>query len=166
MKIDWKEWLQISSNIAILIGILLVYLEIQQNQTLTRAQLASEGLVMRADKANNLMGESPNIVLEKACLQPNDLTTGDKIVLSQIFQSRMAEAMRSKRIEDESNIGLSYEGGFRYAFRSIFNYEYGRDWFSRGREYLSEDMAEIADREFSSERVSDCAEGSTLPWGF
>ena len=167
-KFDWKEWLQISSNVAILIGIVFVYMEIQQNQTLTRAQLAAEGIVMRANRANSLLGESPEVVLTKACLQPDELTTTDKIVLSQIFQSRLAEAQRNRRINLESDIGISYENSFRIAMRAIFNYEYGRELYIRFKENLTEDedLVEIAESEFASNRESDCAKGSAVLWGF
>ena len=165
-KTDWKEWLQILSNFAILMGLIFVYWEIQQNQALTRIQLSSDAMIMRAERANSLMGESPELVLIKACLQPDELGASDKIVLGQIFQSRLAEAARSRNTALDSDIGISYELAFEQAFRTMFNYKYGHDYYARLREVLPEDLVEIGDRELALDRTSDCSEGSTIPGGF
>ena len=166
MNTNWKEWLQILSNIAILVGIIFVYWEIQQNQTLTRIQLVSDGMMMRADRANSLVGENPTLVLEKACLSPDELTTSDKMILAQIFQSRISEAARNRRLYLASDIGIQYENDFQMAFVSMFNYEFGRDYYERTKERLPPDLREIGDFVLNSEFSPNCKEGSSVPGGF
>lgn len=165
-KTDWKEWLQILSNLAILIGLGFVYWEIQQNQDLTRVQLASDAMIMRGDRANSLMGESPELVLIKACVQPEELDASDKIILAQIFQSRLAEATRARNTAIQTDIGITYELSWAYAFRSMLNYEYGKEYYDRLRVNLPDDLIEIGDRELANSSNSDCAEGSIIPGGF
>ncbi|PCI77456.1 MAG: hypothetical protein COB20_08080 [SAR86 cluster bacterium] len=169
MKSSWKDWLTIASNLAILMGILLVFWELQQNQTLARLQLTSEGFALRTELTSNLIGESPELVLAKACLKPDELTTEDRIVLAQIFQSRLSAALMYRDIESVSGLGFDIENSFVPVFQTMFNYEYGREFYQRMKDYSngrSADLFAIGDSVLESGRVSDCALGSAVPGGF
>ena len=169
MKTNWKEWLTIGSNIAILIGILLVFSELQQNRTLARAELTSESFLARMEYAGDLINELAVSTLAKACLNPDELTTEDKIVLSQIFQIRLLSANRTRITEQVSELDLSSDTNLRAAFRAMFNYQYGREYFARMKEYAGEqasDIIEAGERELSENRQSDCSLGSVIPGGF
>ena len=165
---NWKELLQISSNIAILIGVILVVWELQQAQTLTRVQLRADTATIQADLSNTLMGESPQQILAKACLKPTELTSEEKMVLSQIFQNRFNAAQLNRSIERNANFGINYENNFEQVFMAMFNYEYGREYFERMKEFLPDgsEIRQIGDSVLERNRPSDCAEGSVIPWGF
>jgi len=169
MKSSWKDWLTIASNLAILVGILLIFWELQQNQTLARVQLESDGFALRTELTNNLIGESPGLVLAKACLKPNELTTEDRIVLSQIFQSRLNAALMYRDIESVVGLGLDIANNFVPVFQTMFNYEFGREFYQRMKDYSnggSADLYAIGDAVLESGWVSDCAVGSAVPGGF
>jgi hypothetical protein len=70
----FSELLSVVSNIAILGGIVLVVVELQKDQTIVRAQLASEGFNASIEINKQFIGDSPELVLAKACLHHENLT--------------------------------------------------------------------------------------------
>lgn len=155
----WQEWLGIAANIAILIGIVLVIWELQQNQTLVRAQLSSEGSALRMELMTSLLEPDASAVLAKACMQHDELSTQDKMLLGRIFQSRLVIAYRNRSNELIANLGISYEANFQQAFRAIFSYDYGKEYYTLIKESLGEDVIQIAETELSNLQEVDCTKG-------
>lgn len=170
MKSTSEQWLSIVSNLAILIGILLVFWELQQARTLATVQLRSDNAMLTAELSANLMGENPQAVLSKACLKPDELTTEDKIIMSQIFQNRLAAATMLRQTERIAGIGRGYVYSFETAFLAMFNYEFGRQYFERMKDFApgeeANDIIEIGERVLALNIPSDCSIGSVIPGGF
>ena len=159
MNFDWKRWLQITSNIAILIGVFLVVWELRQNQALSRAQLASDGLIAQVELSHKLMGENPGLVLSKACIEPDNLTPEEKTILAAIFRSRVMLGARNRTLEQIGNFGIDYESSVRTAFVAVFNYPYFRDEYLVQRESMPEAYTFIADEVLETSESFGCAEG-------
>ena len=116
MKMKFSELLSVASNLAILGGIILVGVELQQNQTLVRAQLASEAFAAGIEVNNQLLGQSPELVLAKACLHHEELTPEDKLILKRIINLKITVAERGKVIADIANLGNDWRGDFQRTF--------------------------------------------------
>ena len=69
-----KEWFQIISNLSILGGLFLVAVQINQNSSITEADLLSRGYESVLQYQTALLGEEGERVLVKAALQPDKLT--------------------------------------------------------------------------------------------
>ena len=159
MNLEWKHWLQVISNVAILIGVILVVWELRQTQAISRAQLASDGIIAQMELSHTLMGENPGLVLSKACLEPDNLTSEEKTILAATFRSRLLLGARSRSTERIGNFGIDDEQAIRTAFVSVFNYQYFRDQYSIQRESIPAFYAGIADEVLEESEPQDCTSG-------
>jgi hypothetical protein len=163
MKNDWKDWLQIFSNIAILIGIILVILEMQQAEILARADLAGASMDNRLEFTLTLVGDNPEGVLSKACLQPEELTEEDKLQLRRIMRARILIAGRVRGIERLASFGGDVETNARQGFGQLFSVPYLRELYLSDRTQVPEGFRASADEAialYSAE--ADCSKGFQL----
>jgi hypothetical protein len=158
MKINWKESLQIVSNMAILFGIILVILELQQTQTLVRAQLSSDSYSAMLDHSNTMMGESPEIVYAKACFRPEDLTPQDAFIMTEILGAKGRLAMRGKDIEEIAELNIDWVSPARAYFQQASETEFGRRMFPVVVGFFDNDLKEIANEVMAESEGVDCAQ--------
>ena len=76
-----RDWLQIGSNVAIVIGLLVVIYELNQNHQHVRAQLLLEDYGNGLAHAGHLLGENPAAAIAVARTDPEKLTEEQKIVV-------------------------------------------------------------------------------------
>ena len=74
-------WLQLGSNVGVIIGLILVAVQIKQNSDLTSLGLIASATTQETDHLNTLLGENPIAVFAKASSNPDELTLGDKYIL-------------------------------------------------------------------------------------
>ncbi|MDG1904620.1 MAG: hypothetical protein P8I38_03245 [Arenicella sp.] len=157
MKMRFNELLSVASNLAILGGIVLVAVELQQNQTLVRAELASEAFSAGIGINTQLIGNSPELVLAKACLHHEELTPEDILILKRITFLKITSAERGKVIADIANLGNDWRGDFQRAFTEIFSIQFSREYYEEIRNTLPEYMKSIADPVLASMPAVSCA---------
>jgi hypothetical protein len=85
------QWLTIGSNIAVLVGLILVAVQIFQNTEITKAQLANDYYLMDMQLELNMMGESPIGLWVKAVNSPDEITATDAAVLDRYFNFGMVQ---------------------------------------------------------------------------
>jgi hypothetical protein len=157
MKMRFSELLSVASNLAILGGIILVGVELQQNQTLVRAQLASEAFAAGIEVNNQLLGQSPELVLAKACLHHEELTPEDKLILKRIINLKITVAERGKIIADIANLGNDWRGDFQRTFTEMFSIQFSREYYEEIRNIIPEHMKAIGDPVLASMPAVSCA---------
>ena len=101
-----RDWLQILSNVAIIIGLIVVVYELQQSRNIATAQLTSDIYAYLLQQQVAVMGEDASHALAKACDDPTSLSTRDKMILSNYFQSILNRTRRAADID--SNSGFNY----------------------------------------------------------
>ena len=62
-----SHWIQIVSGVVLIVGVVLVVVQMQQNERLTEAQLASDWYTQRASHAAMAAGENPMKSFAKLC---------------------------------------------------------------------------------------------------
>jgi hypothetical protein len=157
MKKRFSELLSVASNLAILGGIVLVAVELQQNQTLVRAELASEAFAAGIEINNQLIGNSPELVLAKACLHHEELTPEDILILKRIINLKISVAVRGKIISDIANLGNDWRGDLQRTFTEISSIQFSREYYEEIRNILPEYMKAIADPVLASMPAVSCA---------
>ena len=158
MKKNRVEWLSIASNLAVLAGIFLVVIEMRQNQTLVRAELASEAYAIRIDTNNKLIGETPEVVLAKACLHHEDLTPEDRLILKRIVGSKLMLPLRGSIIDGIADLGVDWRPTLQVAFREIFSIQFGREYYAANPELFSEEFRAIGDAILADTSAISCAD--------
>jgi hypothetical protein len=157
MKKRFSELLSVASNLAILGGIVLVAVELQQNQTLVRTELASEAFAAGIEINNQLIGNSPELVLAKACLHHEELTPEDILILKRIINLKITVAQRSKIIADIANLGNDWRGDFQSTFTELFSIQFSREYYEETRNIIPDYMKAIADPVLASMPAVSCA---------
>ena len=131
--------------------------ELQQTQTLVRAELASEAFAAGIEINNQLIGDSPELVLAKACLHHEDLTPEDKLILKRIMNLKIMVAERGKIISDIANLGNDWRGDFQWTFTELFSIQFSREYYEETRNIIPEYMKAIADPVLASMPAVSCA---------
>ncbi len=130
-----RDWLQISSNIAIVIGLFILVYELDQNHKQTSAQLINEDYVSIRDHLHTLMGENPAAAIAKARLNHETLSEEEKIVLDAHFRVRLSQLAAYEFLFESTGV---YADDWRdvvpVVIKTTFDYEYARIWWSKERE--------------------------------
>jgi len=84
-----SHWIQIVSGVVLIVGVVLVVIQLQQNERLAQAQLASEWFTQRAAQAGTAAGEKPMHAFAKLCNPDALLSEEDALVLHALFLQRL-----------------------------------------------------------------------------
>ena len=76
-----RDWLQIFSNVAIVVGLFILIYELNQSHKQARALLVNDDYVSVREHLHTLMGENPAAAIAKARLNHESLTEEEKVVL-------------------------------------------------------------------------------------
>lgn len=124
-----RDWLQIVTNVGVVLGLLLLIYELNQSRDLTRAQVVDSVYDAVVTRNLALVGEHPEDAIAKSVFRPDELTESDAIVLSQFYTALLVSWMRNK---DEH--GLGYFGDtFEAVVASeayFLNTRPGRRWWA------------------------------------
>ena len=152
-----KEWLiQIVTLLSVVAGAILVILELRQVQTLSRAQLSSDAVAMLVTVQQNTAGDDLAVALEKACLNPDELTLKEAYQLDSYYMSLTMLVTRmyllSKRDEIYDQEYWKNQIGW---MSPIFRTEYGRNWFNNLT--FNDDLKKAGNVFIEESNFSDCA---------
>jgi hypothetical protein len=121
--------IQVITAVFVLIGLGLVVWELQQVKTLTRAQLTSESVATHISIFTSMLGEEAASVLAKACLNPEELTLQEAVILDNYY---LANAnLLARLILQTDRDGVYPEGSWRdslFYLNPILASRYGREW--------------------------------------
>lgn len=119
MTEKFAHWIQIVSGVVLIIGVVLVLVQLEQAERLTRAELATSFFSDQASQAAAVAGEEPMRTLALLCDPGAELTLADAHVIHALFLHRLQMGMNS---------GItSYVGGFEDAESLEFTEDALRD---------------------------------------
>jgi hypothetical protein len=95
-----NSWVQTITGIAIVAGLVLVVLELQQNSDAVRSQLSNDGFQIYTDFGTAVLGEDAAEVIAKACEAPSELTTADLVILDFFYSELERRTLRLKTLEE------------------------------------------------------------------
>ena len=131
-----NDWVQIFATIGVLIGLLLVYLEIRQNNELTNAEARVQRLVSWEEFTRFEVETNIRELVVKSVESPEELTDAEILMLDSwlwnivsIYQQGIA--MQQFGLADDQTPDLED------AARFYFNNRFGRAWFEVNRRSIS-----------------------------
>jgi len=95
-----NDWIQTATGIAIVVGLILVIVELQQGRDTVRSQLTSDGFAQIDQLRTSILGEEAATVIAKSCYSPHDLTSTDLVILDNYYSSIIGRNFRMKRLDD------------------------------------------------------------------
>ena len=167
MKIKPEQWLTIGSNLAVLVGLILVGVQIYQNTEITKAQLANDFYLKDMELALSIMGDTPAESWIKAIYSPDEITPVDAAVLEAHFAYGMIQVNRLRQM---SRLGLVEPEILRNRIGDLrwhLGNEVGKRWWEAQIGYPPEFVKTINEqvlvgRAFETNKfVLDALQGST-----
>ena len=104
-----NNWVQTTTGIAIVIGLVLVIWELRQNREATQSQLTSEYWSMSSQMQATVMGEDAAIALAKACDNPQSLTKADLVILDHYYLALINRMDRLASLQDRGSFYSDYQ---------------------------------------------------------
>jgi hypothetical protein len=156
-----SRWLSFAANLAILVGLVLVAVELNQNSQLTRTALIAEGSALENQIWTPLAGELPGEIIAKAVECPQSLTYADFIALDGFLYTSFNDVYREYELNRE---GLFTEEEWKAEVEAYAHWfpgnDFGRTWWDEvGRYFFEPDFSAYVD-----EQLAKAGEDSYAHW--
>lgn len=159
----FNHWLQISANIGIVAGLLLVGIQLKQNSDLLKTQLLYEESNRAIEMETQVIGENAARVWAKSLTEPQNLTLEEQRIMEALLWI-YAEHLRATRLlatlglldDDEWRLRVRADSGFFYGNR------YAAAWwknYKAGNEVVPQDLIDAVDA-----RLADVSVDNTLEY--
>jgi hypothetical protein len=126
-----SDWLQISANVGIIAGLLLVGAQLKQNSELLKTQMLYEESSRLVELETQVVGEIGAEVWAKSISDPRSLNLAEQRVIEALLWS-FVEQLRSTRLLGQ--LGLIEDAEWRARVNSdaafYLGNEYGRAWWA------------------------------------
>jgi hypothetical protein len=142
-----SSWLQITANVGILGGLVLVGFQLEQNSENLRAQMMSAESRSVIDQEMQIVGEQGAAAWVSATSDPTNVSPEHHRIMESIYWSAV-ESWR--HIEELNNLGLAdVDPNYRVSDEAgwYFGNTYGRAWWNTRRQDvdISEDLKAVID---------------------
>ena len=139
-----RDWIQLLTNLAVVIGLVLLIYELNQSRNLTRAQVVDQVYGAAVLRNLSLMGESPEKAIAKSVFRRDEITESDAIILTHFYTSLLVSWLRNRDERGVGYFGSAYEQVIQSEVYFI-NTVPGRTWWSSVRNDLDPDIVEAVD---------------------
>ena len=159
-------WLQVGANVGILIGLMLVFAQLQQTNTITGAELFSDNLESVVTRELALLGETPELSMSRVLFDPQTATREDYFVADRVYSAILRQLGRAILLSDVGLYGTNVSinaRAFVYINYPIFASPCGLAWLDQtvedwGPSEIHENlvlMRELASRQSAAEHMSN-----------
>jgi hypothetical protein len=124
-----NQWLLLVSHAAIVGGLVLVAVQINQEMNVAEVQMFNEATSSRIAQEMTMMGENPASTIAKSLTAPDSLTLAELRVLDAYFIAGVNEIRRTQVLEREGlDLGTaSFEDMLTFRFGN----EFGKSWWAQ-----------------------------------
>ena len=155
----WIDGMQLFASVGVLVGLLLVFYEIRQNNELAKADSVRELLVSWQQIAFSEYETDIVEIYVKSVEDPENLTSSEIGKLSAWLTVVMNQYVLTFSMY-KRNLGYSYGGGVNSpedellgGFEYYFGSRFGRSWYVDNRGWIDPEIVEILDREMEARPV-------------
>jgi hypothetical protein len=148
-----SRWLTLAANLAILAGLVLVAIELNQNSQLTRTALIAEGSALENQIWTPLATELPGEIIAKAVECPEKLTYADFLALDGFYYTSFNDVYREYELNRE---GLFTVEEWKaeveaYAYWFLGN-DFGRAWWEEvGKSFFEAEFSAYVDEQLAGD---------------
>jgi hypothetical protein len=146
----WERYFLISSNLAVMVGVILVVIQLRQNADLLELQILKQDADEYVANAIETLPENFDEIMYKSMESPGDLTGPEIISLDKYFWGR--QVARWRGLYDLAERGLLEESSWKRAIQEeapTMNYPFGREWWIGIKNWettLPDDFIELVDQ--------------------
>jgi hypothetical protein len=128
------NWLQVSANLGILAGLVLVGFQMQQNSDLLRTQLSYQESSRYIQNEQVMWGENPAEVWAKSIESPSDLTLAEQRIVESILWVNVEEWRAAYRLSKIGLLGNEWKERVTGQAGYMLGNDYGRAWWKSSTE--------------------------------
>ncbi len=129
-----RDWLQLISNAAIIVGLIVVIFELKQSHDIARTISVRADYDAIQSNLHALMGENAAEVVAKARSAPSELTDGEKIIVDAHLLALYSQLESYEYSSDTGSLfGDDWVDVPPVYFNRNFNFAYAREWWLRER---------------------------------
>ena len=125
----YTAWLQISANLGILIGLVLVGFQMQQNADLLRTQLSYDESDRYIQGERLLSGENPAVVWAKSIESPAELTLAEQRIAESIIWVNVEQWRAAYKLGQIGLLGGEWRARVENEASWLLGNEFGRAWW-------------------------------------
>ena len=151
-----RDWLQLISNIGVIIGLIVLIYEVNQSNSYAEADNASVSAGLAVNREISVVGENAAAILAKAIDDPDSLNTQELVVIDAYHRQLLMELMNQAYQAELGIFSDDWEEGWGNYIRLHLDYPFGRKWWSLQRHRMLGDSPAEAQ---VSARVIDRALG-------
>lgn len=137
------QWLQVSANIGILAGLILVGLQINQNTELMRLSFYSTEEDGFLAMGATLSGETLATAWAKAIEEPESLTTAEMVQLEGYLQNVWTQIGRRDYLYEEGLYEVSGESNIAWLAKRTFGNTFARAWWLEKSKNVAWDIERV-----------------------
>jgi len=126
----FNNWFQIISNVAIIVGLGLVFYELNQGKPLALVQIASDHGSSLQQRHMTIMGENPQGAITKADLHPADLDAGDAAILGAFYTILSTSWINLHRSSEIFGMDRGWQNVVQADVRKWFTSKTGLRWLN------------------------------------
>ncbi len=124
-----NQWLLLVSHAAIVGGLVLVAVQINQEMNVAEIQMFNEATSSRIARQMTMMGENPASIVAKSLTDPDSLTLTELRVMDAYFIAGVNEIRRTEVLEREGlDVGSA---SFENLLTFLFGNEFGKNWWAQ-----------------------------------
>jgi len=150
------NWLQTGANLGILAGLIMVWLQMNQNEQLLRLQITTGFYESYISADTAIAGEDMPSILQKSIMEPDQLTYGEMRAMDAQTFSPLNRWISLYRL---SEAGLLDDSLWRSQVDLdapyYFGTPYGRAWWEVSRVVISGDTIPVPLRDYIDERLAE-----------
>jgi hypothetical protein len=148
-----RDWFQIMSNVAIIIGLGLVIYELNQSKQLVVAQMAQDYVDRMAGQKLALLGDDPRQSFARAALHPAELNPSDAVALATFYEALVINWTSMHRTGEILGVDRGWKEMVAGDTRQHFSTAPGRRWL---KAWIDE--ASVADRDRNFDMLNEITE--------
>lgn len=131
MKDNLFNAIQIATGLAVVIGLIMVFIELRQAKSLSLAELTSAGYAEALADFRTVMGDNPAPTIAKSCFNPKDLTAEEMVVLHAYYNSKIGQISRLRVLEMVAEFGVPWQIVANQQLSEVLSTKPGQAWFKR-----------------------------------
>jgi len=139
------RWITLTANVAVLGGLILVALQLNQTTKIAKAQLANDYYIADMQLELGMMGEEPVRSWVKAVHSREDMTPEDAAVLDRYFNFGMVQLNSLRKLKElglaDNDLFLERLGYLQWHLGN----EVGRDWWATSKRFYPAGFVGVID---------------------
>ena len=147
-----RDWLQLLTNIAVVIGIGVLIYELNQTHLHNRSQVIAVDYQMSTEVELAMLGDNPAGAFAKSVTDPDQLTSEERFIVDTFLEAFLMEFRYVGSMHRIGVIENPFLGSARKErARRFLSHSYGREWWRRNQDRFSESIRSVVDKGLSAE---------------